>query len=63
MSEEWSRSAGAQDRFGGSETERKPRRGESQGWDEQPESIVKSMRIPSTAGTRDPECSRFFYKL
>jgi hypothetical protein len=55
--------AGAQDRFAGSETERKPRRGESQGWDEQPECMLKYMRIPSTAGTRDPERSRFFHKL
>ncbi|CAN5862302.1 MAG: hypothetical protein USCGTAYLOR_02393 [Chromatiales bacterium USCg_Taylor] len=60
----WPRlSAGAQDRFAGSETERKPQRGESQGWDEQPECILKYMRIPSTAGTRDPERSRFFHKL
>ncbi len=43
--------------------ERKRRRGESQGWDEQPECILKYMRIPSTAGTRDPERSRFFHKL
>ncbi len=55
-------SAGAQDRFAGSETERKPRRG-SQGWGEQPECMLKYMRIPSTAGTRDPERSRFFHKL
>ncbi len=58
-----SRPAGAQDGFAGSETERKPRRGESQGWDEQPECRLKYMRIPSTAGTRDPERSRFFHKL
>ena len=32
--------AGAQDRFAGSETERKPRRGESQGRDEQPECMI-----------------------
>ncbi len=62
-SEGRSRSAGAQDRFAWSETERKPRRGESQGWDEQPQCILKYMRIPSTAGTRDPERSRFFHKL
>ncbi len=55
--------ARAQERFAGSETARKPRRGESQGWDEQPECILKYMRIPSTAGTRDPERSRFFHKL
>ncbi len=54
------RSAGP---FRRSETARKPRRGESQGWDEQPECMVKYMRIPSTAGTRDPERSRFFHKL
>jgi len=45
------------------ETERKPRTGESQGRDEQPECMWKYMRIPSTAGTRDPERSRFFHKL
>ncbi|MGH8606452.1 MAG: hypothetical protein ACREX9_03225 [Gammaproteobacteria bacterium] len=62
-SEGRSRSAGVQDRFAGSETARKPQRGESQGWDEQPECILKYMRIPSTAGTRDPERGRFFHKL
>jgi len=25
--------------------------------------MLKYMRIPSTAGTRDPERSRFFHKL
>ncbi|MGH8527672.1 MAG: hypothetical protein ACREXY_26695, partial [Gammaproteobacteria bacterium] len=29
----------------------------------EPECILKYMRIPSTAGTRDPERSRFFHKL
>jgi hypothetical protein len=58
--------------------ERKPRGGESQGWDEQPECMLKYMRIPSTAAkpgpgsgpawraedaTRDSERSRFFHKL
>ncbi|MGH8594571.1 MAG: hypothetical protein ACREX9_01590 [Gammaproteobacteria bacterium] len=55
--------AGAQDRFAGSETERKPRRGESQGGDEQPECILKYMGIPSTAEMRDPERSKYFHKL
>ncbi len=27
---------------------------------QEPECILKYMRIPSTAGTRDPERSRFF---
>jgi len=35
-------SAEAQDRFAGSEAERKPRRGESQGWDEQPECMLNT---------------------
>ena len=30
---------------------------------EEPECMLKYMRIPSTAGTRDPERSRFFHKL
>ncbi|MGH8469094.1 MAG: hypothetical protein ACREVY_09000 [Gammaproteobacteria bacterium] len=51
------------DRFARSETERQPGRGESQGWDEQLECMLKYVRIPSTAGTRDPERSRFFHKL
>ncbi len=46
-------SAGAKERFAGSETARKPRRGESQGWDEQPECILKYLRIPSTASAAD----------
>ncbi len=58
-----SRFAGAQERFAESETARKPRRGESQGGDEQPECIVKYLRIPSTAGTRGSERSRFFHKI
>jgi hypothetical protein len=43
-------SAGAQDRFARSETEREPRRSE---WDEQPDCILKCMRIPSIVGMRD----------
>ena len=46
-----SHSAGAQDRFVRSETAHMPRRGEPQGRGEQPECILKYMRIPSTAGT------------
>jgi len=30
---------------------------------QEPECILKYMRTPSTAGTRDPERSRFFHKL
>ncbi len=30
---------------------------------QEPECMLKYMRIPSTAGTRDPERSRFFHKL
>ncbi len=30
---------------------------------QEPECILRYMRIPSTAGTRDPERSRFFHKL
>ena len=30
---------------------------------QEPECILKYMRIPSTAGTRDPERSRFIHKL
>ena len=30
---------------------------------QEPECILKYMRIPSTAGTRDPQRSRFFHKL
>ncbi|MGH8594054.1 MAG: hypothetical protein ACREV3_09410 [Gammaproteobacteria bacterium] len=37
--------------------------GRSQEGDEQPECILKYLRIPSTAGTRDPERRRFFHKL
>ena len=59
-SEGRSRSAGAQDRFAGSETERKPRRGESHGWDEQPECMLKYMRIPSTPECEIPSAADFF---
>ena len=30
---------------------------------QEPECTLKYMRIPSTAGTRDPERSRFFHNL
>ena len=30
---------------------------------QEPECMLKYMRIPSTAGMRDPERSRFFHKL